>query len=108
MEWVNIDLILDIFEFLVTMLFLVLSYKFSALAKNYNVIAFKQISFGFRLMFFAYFAPIIGAFISSTLFSETKAYFEIVFMVLPYIVLLIVALIYFFKSVKSIIKYADE
>ena len=104
---ISMGLVFGFFEFGVAIIFLVLSYKFSSLARRYKVDGFKDLSLGFRFVFISYFAPILGGFLGSLLVSETTNYFELIFTGLPYFACMILAMVFFFKSIKSLIEYAN-
>lgn len=100
-EWITGSI-----DFIAVFGFLLLSYKFSDLAKHYGVTAFKEIGRGFRFLFLSYLVPFIGMFLGYIAAGDVFEDWAFICLSVPSTVCTVIAFLYFFRSIKSIIVFA--
>lgn len=101
-EWIT-----GCIDFIAVFGFLLLSYKFSDLAKHYDILAFKEIGRGFHFLFFSYLVPFVGLFLGYVVAEDAFVDWAFICLSVPATTCTIIAFLYFFRSIKSIIAYAN-
>jgi len=102
-----LEILSGIIEFLIPFAFLLVSYRFSTLFKSYELTAFKELSWGFRFLFMAYFLPIAGALVGNLIHEDNLVDLEFVYMGLPYYISAFIGVGLCFKATKSFIAFAN-
>lgn len=92
-------------DFIAVFGFLLLSYKFSDLAKHYDVIAFREIGRGFRFLFLSYLVPFIGVFLGYIVAGDVFEDWAIIFLTVPTTFCTVISFWYFFRAIKSIVVF---
>jgi len=110
MDWpyILIDQLFGFFELILALAFLLLSYKFSKLARHYKVEAFRDLSFGFRFLFVSYFLPIMGAYLGNVIHGDSDFDIQLLYVNGSYVLATSIALFFFFRAVASVVRYANS